>query len=121
MLAERSRAPVLVSLARAGTPVGVLMRRWARHRHGLDLPHYAVSIVRGRGIDANALRWLAAHHDPADVVFVDGWTGKGAITRELADGAGAHGPQAARASTRRSRSSPTPAAACARTAPARTS
>ncbi|MFF9766224.1 phosphoribosyltransferase [Streptomyces sp. NPDC014636] len=76
--------PVLVSLARAGTPVGVLMRRWAQFRHGLDLPHYAVSIVRGRGIDTNALRWLAAHHDPRDVVFVDGWTGKGAITRELA-------------------------------------
>ncbi|WP_282797016.1 phosphoribosyltransferase [Streptomyces sp. CC224B] len=95
VLAERGHAPgrdggrpgrpVLVSLARAGTPVGVLMRRWARQRHGLDLPHYAVSIVRGRGIDANALRWLAAHHDPADVVFVDGWTGKGAITRELAE------------------------------------
>ncbi|MGA5064536.1 phosphoribosyltransferase [Streptomyces exfoliatus] len=86
VLAERpGRAPVLVSLARAGTPVGVLMRRWAQARHGLDLPHYAVSIVRGRGIDANALRWLAAHHDPADVVFVDGWTGKGAITRELAE------------------------------------
>jgi hypothetical protein len=85
VLAERSPHPVLVSLARAGTPVGVLMRRWAQHRHGLDLPHYAVSIVRGRGIDANALRYLAAHHDPADVVFVDGWTGKGAITRELAD------------------------------------
>ncbi|TDF45442.1 phosphoribosyltransferase [Streptomyces sp. WAC05374] len=84
VLAERSPRPVLVSLARAGTPVGVLMRRWALHRHNLDLPHYAVSIVRGRGIDANALRWLAAHHDPADVVFVDGWTGKGAITRELA-------------------------------------
>jgi hypothetical protein len=85
VLAERSPRPVLVSLARAGTPVGVLMRRWAKHRHDLDLPHYAVSIVRGRGIDANALRWLAAHHDPADVVFVDGWTGKGAITRELAE------------------------------------
>ncbi|MFJ2391624.1 phosphoribosyltransferase [Streptomyces sp. NPDC087843] len=94
VLAERSRSPlgpdtstprpVLVSLARAGTPVGVLMRRWAQYRHGIDLPHYAVSIVRGRGIDPNALRWLAAHHDPADVVFVDGWTGKGAITRELA-------------------------------------
>ena len=76
-------APVLVSLARAGTPVGLLMRRWARHVHGLELPHYAVSIVRGRGIDTTALRWLATHHDPADVVFVDGWTGKGAITREL--------------------------------------
>ncbi|MFD5100181.1 phosphoribosyltransferase [Streptomyces albidochromogenes] len=84
VLAERSPRPVLVSLARAGTPVGVLMRRYAQHRHGLDLPHYAVSIVRGRGIDETALRWLAAHHDPADVVFVDGWTGKGAITRELA-------------------------------------
>ncbi|MEU3658710.1 phosphoribosyltransferase [Streptomyces sp. NPDC032940] len=84
VLTERSPRPVLVSLARAGTPVGILMRRWARFRHGLDLPHYAVSIVRGRGIDANALRRLAADHDPADVVFVDGWTGKGAITRELA-------------------------------------
>ncbi|MGW3357359.1 phosphoribosyltransferase [Streptomyces bungoensis] len=85
VLTERSPRPVLVSLARAGTPVGVLMRRWARYRHALDLPHYAVSIVRGRGIDATALRWLAAHHDPRDVVFVDGWTGKGAITRELAE------------------------------------
>ncbi|MFI7103038.1 phosphoribosyltransferase [Streptomyces sp. NPDC050161] len=84
VLAERGAHPVLVSLARAGTPVGVLMRRWAQHAHGLDLPHYAVSIVRGRGIDTTALRWLAAHHDPADVVFVDGWTGKGAITSELA-------------------------------------
>ncbi|MFE9006634.1 phosphoribosyltransferase [Streptomyces sp. NPDC007875] len=85
VLAERSPRPVLVSLARAGTPVGVLMRRWAHHAHGLDLPHYAVSIVRGRGIDTAALRWLADHHDPSDVVFVDGWTGKGAITRELSD------------------------------------
>ncbi|MEV7034293.1 phosphoribosyltransferase [Streptomyces sp. NPDC093272] len=85
VLAERSARPVLVSLARAGTPVGVLMRRWARFRYGAELPHYAVSIVRGRGIDANALRWLAARHDPRDVVFVDGWTGKGAITRELAE------------------------------------
>ncbi|CAM5686949.1 Cysteine protease StiP precursor [Streptomyces rimosus subsp. rimosus] len=85
VLAERSPRPVLVSLARAGTPVGVLMRRWAQYADGLDLPHYAVSIVRGRGIDTTALRWLAAHHDPADVVFVDGWTGKGAITRELAE------------------------------------
>ncbi|WP_223280921.1 phosphoribosyltransferase [Streptomyces antnestii] len=90
VLAERSPRPVLVSLARAGTPVGVLMRRWAQARRGLDLPHYAVSIVRGRGIDTNALRWLAAHHDPADVVFVDGWTGKGAITRELAEALRAH-------------------------------
>lgn len=76
---------VLASLARAGTPVGILLRRWAAYAHGLRLKHYAVSIVRGRGIDPVALRYLAAHHDPVDVVFVDGWTGKGAITRELAE------------------------------------
>ncbi|MBB1255157.1 phosphoribosyltransferase domain-containing protein [Streptomyces sp. OF3] len=93
VLAERGgegRPPVLVSLARAGTPVGVLMRRWALARHGVELPHHALSIVRGRGIDTTALRWLAAHHNPADVVFVDGWTGKGAITRELAEALAPH-------------------------------
>ncbi len=42
-----------------------------------------MSIVRGRGIDPAALRYLAAHHDVASVMFVDGWTGKGAIAREL--------------------------------------
>ncbi|WP_028636940.1 cysteine protease StiP family protein [Nocardioides sp. URHA0032] len=84
VLKLRGENAVLVSLARAGTPVGVTMRRWAQFRHGLDLPHYAVSIVRGRGIDHVALRYLAAHHDPASVMFVDGWTGKGAITLELA-------------------------------------
>ncbi|TQC43584.1 ATP/GTP-binding protein [Rhodococcus sp. WS4] len=83
VLAERGRDVTLVSLARAGTPVGVLMRRWARDVHGLALPHYAVSIVRDRGIDGVALDYLARHHDPENVVFVDGWTGKGAIAREL--------------------------------------
>jgi hypothetical protein len=83
ILAERGPGAVLASLARAGTPVGILVRRWARFAHGLDLPHYAVSIVRDRGIDAVALRYLAHRHDPSAVIFVDGWTGKGAITREL--------------------------------------
>ncbi|MBX6767738.1 MAG: ATP/GTP-binding protein, partial [Actinomadura rubrobrunea] len=83
VLAARGPDAVLVSLARAGTPVGILMRRWARYAHGLDLPHYAISIVRGRGIDTVALRHLAERHDPARIMFVDGWTGKGAIRREL--------------------------------------
>ncbi|MEU1425563.1 phosphoribosyltransferase [Nocardia sp. NPDC005746] len=82
VVAERGDDIVLASLARAGTPVGVLMRRWLGGR-GIEVPHYAVSIVRDRGIDAAALDHLARNHDPARVVFVDGWTGKGAITREL--------------------------------------
>ncbi|WP_227997668.1 phosphoribosyltransferase [Nocardia australiensis] len=90
VVAERGNDIVLVSLARAGTPIGILMRRWLRSGRAadlpsLDVPHYAVSIVRDRGIDATALDYLAQHHDPASVVFVDGWTGKGAITRELAE------------------------------------
>lgn len=83
VLSERGSDVVLVSLARAGTPIGIGMRRWARVMHGLDLPHYSISIVRGRGIDAAALRYLGRHHDPSSVVFIDGWTGKGAIAREL--------------------------------------
>ncbi|MFD9549970.1 phosphoribosyltransferase [Nocardia salmonicida] len=86
VVAERGENIVLVSLARAGTPVGVLMRRWLVSgigREPLTVPHYAVSIVRDRGIDAVALDYLARHHDPSSIVFVDGWTGKGAITHEL--------------------------------------
>ena len=83
VLKERGTDIVLVSLARAGTPIGILMRRWAAEQYQLRLPHYAISIVRGRGIDTAALLYLSEHHDPAKVVFVDGWTGKGAITCEL--------------------------------------
>ena len=79
---EHHAAPVLVSLARAGTPVGVLLRR-ALRRLGVDAPHYSVSIVRDRGIDARALRDILGRHAPEQLVFVDGWTGKGAIKREL--------------------------------------
>ncbi|HQV18952.1 MAG: cysteine protease StiP family protein [Gordonia sp.] len=86
----------LVSLARAGTPVGILMRRWAARIHGLDLPHYTISIVRDRGIDSVALDYIVSRHRPESVVFVDGWTGKGAIAKELtaalAEYAAAGGP-----------------------------
>jgi hypothetical protein len=83
-LAERAagRPVVLVSLARAGTPIGVLLRR-ALERLGVAAPHYSISIIRDRGIDLRALAHIAGRHDPADAVFVDGWTGKGAIAAEL--------------------------------------
>ena len=89
-LAARRQRPVLVSLARAGTPVGILMRRWALFTQNIELPHYSVSIVRGRGIDTVALDHIAARHDPRDVLFVDGWTGKGAIATELTEALAAY-------------------------------
>ncbi|MDR0804539.1 MAG: hypothetical protein LBN42_01975, partial [Oscillospiraceae bacterium] len=75
---------VLVSLARAGTPLGVLVRRYARYRYGADLPHYTISIIRGRGIDRNAVRDIISAHPDKRLIFFDGWTGKGAIANTLA-------------------------------------
>jgi hypothetical protein len=54
-LAERMADQiVLVSLARAGTPVGVLLHR-ALKSMGRDSHHYSVSIIRDKGIDQVAL------------------------------------------------------------------
>lgn len=86
---EATPAPVLVSLARAGTPVGVLLRR-ALLLGGIDAPHYTVSIVRERGLDPVALQYLSERYDPERIVFVDGWTGKGAIQWELQEALDLH-------------------------------
>ena len=83
--ARRAGAIAVVSLARAGTPVGVVVTRLLREVFAREAMHYCVSIVRDRGIDAAALRnILAEGHAPEAIVFVDGWTGKGVIARELA-------------------------------------
>lgn len=75
---------VLVSLARAGTPVGVLIKRYIAWKYGADLPHYSISIIRGKGIDENALLYMLQQHgQDAKLQFIDGWTGKGAIRRVL--------------------------------------
>ena len=76
------RSLVIASLARAGTPIGVLLRR-ALKRIGLDVPHYSVSIIRDRGLDREALAYIASRHPGEEVIFVDGWTGKGTIAGEL--------------------------------------
>lgn len=81
--AEKGPDVVLVSLARAGTSIGVLLKRYIAQRHGVSLPHYTVSIIRGRGIDRAAMDYLLKHYRPEQLQFVDGWTGKGAIQREL--------------------------------------
>ena len=73
---------VLVSLARAGTPVGVLLARLLRHL-GSSAVHYSVSIIRDRGLDHVAMDHITTRHSPATLVFVDGWTGKGAIRATL--------------------------------------
>ena len=73
---------VLVSFVRAGVPLGVLLND-ALHDLGQASVHFGVSIVRDKGIDYAALELLIAKYGVDSLVFVDGWTGKGAISQEL--------------------------------------
>ncbi|MDQ2821326.1 MAG: cysteine protease StiP family protein [Pseudomonadota bacterium] len=82
--ARRPDEITLVSLARAGTPVGVVVSRLLNEVLQRPCTHYSVSIIRDRGIDRNALQHILARHSAESIVFVDGWTGKGVIARELA-------------------------------------
>lgn len=72
----------LVSFVRAGLPLGVLLRR-ALTDMGREAKHYGISIIRDRGIDKVALEAIIEAHGAENIVFVDGWTGKGAISGEI--------------------------------------
>ena len=75
---------VVVSIARAGTPIGVLLfHRLREIAPQLRIKHYSISVIRDRGVDFAALRWIIARHQPSSLRFVDGWTGKGTIADEL--------------------------------------
>lgn len=76
---------VIVSLARAGIPIGILLKRYLKSKYHADIKHYAISIIRGRGIDRNAVNYILGKHNGASVQFVDGWIGKGAILSQLKD------------------------------------
>ena len=84
VVATRVGGVCVVSLARAGTPIGVLLRR-ALERRGRSTRHVSISIIAGRGIDVAALDHIRNAMGVADeeIVFVDGWTGKGTIADAL--------------------------------------
>jgi hypothetical protein len=83
--ARRSGEITLVSLVRAGTPIGVALKHILQRCFRREAEHYSVSIIRDRGLDANALRFILDDEarSEAGIVFVDGWSGKGVIAREL--------------------------------------
>jgi len=83
--ARDARDLTLVSIARAGTPIGVLLLHRLRNRYpAWRVRHFSISVIRDRGMDLAALRWIRSSHPPASVRFVDGWTGKGTIANEIA-------------------------------------
>lgn len=83
ILETRANGITLISLARAGTPVGVLLKHVLRRHFNTEVQHYSISIIRDVGIDPNALRYILKNHTPESLVFVDGWTGKGVIATQL--------------------------------------
>lgn len=83
IMEAKGKDVVLVSLARAGTPIGILVKRYIKFKYQLDVPHYSISIIKGRGIDNNAMKYLLGRYQPQQLLFVDGWIGKGAILGEL--------------------------------------
>jgi hypothetical protein len=90
ILAQQTRATrpdgiTLVSLARAGTPIGVLLKHVLKRHFQTEAAHYSISIIRDIGIDQNALKYILQNHAPETLVFVDGWTGKGVIARQLTE------------------------------------
>jgi len=83
ILTLKGPSVILVSLARAGTPIGILIKRYVKSKYNIILPHYSISIIRGKGMDDNAVLYILQQHPGCTLQFVDGWTGKGAITNEL--------------------------------------
>ena len=83
IISKKGKDVVLVSLARAGTPIGILLKRYFEKQYHIVVPHYTISIIRGRGIDKNALQYILKRHSAQAIQFVDGWIGKGAIIKEL--------------------------------------
>lgn len=78
---------ILVSLVRAGLPIGVLLQRAladADSSYARPSVHYGISIIRDRGLDPVALQMILDSYPDSPIIFVDGWTGKGAIYQELA-------------------------------------
>ena len=73
----------LVSFARAGTPIGILLKRYIENNYDIKIEHYSISIIRGRGIDINAMKFICTNAGYSPILFIDGWIGKGAIQKEL--------------------------------------
>lgn len=79
---------VLVSLARGGTPIAILLKHELENLTKRTYKHYSISIIRGQGIDKNAMNHILGMNPNKPILFVDGWTGKGAITRQLQEAMG---------------------------------
>lgn len=72
---------VLVDIARAGIPIGILLKRYIKQFYNVNIPHYGISLVNG--LDPKAMEYIINKHGTNGVQFVDGWCGKGRVAKEI--------------------------------------
>lgn len=83
----QDRPIVILSIARAGTPIGVVVSELLRHRFKREVFHYSVSVIHKHGVDAHAMEYLLKRHNASDMVFLDGWISQGRITKAVEESA----------------------------------
>lgn len=80
---EKYENIVLVSLLRAGTSLGVLMKNYSESILKKKVNHYSIALSRDKGIDFNALNYIRKNNPNRIIVFIDGWVGKGTTRQAL--------------------------------------
>lgn len=69
---------LFVAILRAGVPIADWLCRLLPGSIAV-----AISLFVGLGIDKVALKKVRSHYPDRQIIFVDGWTGKGGVAREL--------------------------------------
>ncbi len=81
LYAVKGKDLVLVDIVRAGIPIGILVRRYLKNKYDVVVPHYGISLVRG--LDKKAMEYIMSKHGKKGIQFIDGWTGRGTVTRDI--------------------------------------
>lgn len=76
---------VLVDIVRAGIPIGILVKNYIKKYYNVDIYHYGISLVKG--LDPNAMHYIINKHGTKGIQFIDGWTGKGTVAKEVRNSA----------------------------------
>lgn len=81
LYAVKGDSLVLVDIVRAGIPIGILVKRYLKQFYGVNISHYGISLVKG--LDKNAMDYIINKHGVEGIQFIDGWTGKGTVAKEV--------------------------------------
>lgn len=81
IFSKRSENVVLVSLLRAGTLIGILVKRYLKNKYNINVYHYSISVPKD--VNQNEMKYILSKHKAKDILFIDSWTGKGTTTNKI--------------------------------------